>query len=496
MRQHSDKLAHSIGIGETSVAEIAIGKYIKNNYGIALAEHQQATLVCAIKKICNKFNYPDASALYLDMVDNVVTTQVMELLIDEITVGETYFFRDSKQMALLRNKLLPELIQNKQQQQNKTLRIWSAGCSSGDELYSVAIILRELIADISEWNIHLVGTDINLVLIQQALAGKYSHHALRKVDNTIASRYFSRSGDSYQLTSEIMQMAKFSYLNLIDDYYPSFINEINNIDLILCRNVFIYFSEPTIRDVLNKITQCLTESGVLMLGASDYWGENISGLEKLVADDVCYFQRGVLTLNDIIEAINPDKKKYTANTTHSVTGNRLNAEGEQEIISEVTNEDAQIKLDKSDKLIQVFEQQHSKDSINAIVEASQQLATAGKVDEAIASCKKALEIDEMDINCNYLYGQLLAEKNLTEEAVSVFKKIVYLAPKMPEAHYYLGVLSFRNGNKDRAIKHMMNTVTLAKQKASDAQVLNESNMTYSRLAEIVEHEITIYSEIR
>ena len=67
---------------------------------------------------------------------------------------------------------------------------------------------------------------------------------------------------------------------------------------------------------------------------------------------------------------------------------------------------------------------------------------------------------------------------------------------MPEAHYYLGVLSFRNGNKDRAIKHMMNTVTLAKQKASDAQVLNESNMTYSRLAEIVEHEITIYSEIR
>ena len=155
-------------------------------------------------------------------------------------------------------------------------------------------------------------------MIQQALAGKYSHHALRKVDNTIASRYFSRSGDSYQLTSEIMQMAKFSYLNLIDDYYPSFINEINNIDLILCRNVFIYFSEPTIRDVLNKITQCLTESGVLMLGASDYWGENISGLEKLVADDVCYFQRGVLTLNDIIEAINPDKKKYTANKNNAI----------------------------------------------------------------------------------------------------------------------------------------------------------------------------------
>ncbi len=180
----------------------------------------------------------------------------------EITVGETYFLRDPGQWHLLRSRLLPDLLAR----HGRPLRIWSAGCASGEEAYSAALVLHQLGA---AGRAQIVGTDISRPALARARRAEYSDWALRNVPEDVVRLYFRRSGRRYDLVPWVRGQVGFRYLNLAEDAPGASDAGMGQMDLILCRNVLIYFDEKTVVRVVKRLLESLSEGGSLMLGASD-----------------------------------------------------------------------------------------------------------------------------------------------------------------------------------------------------------------------------------
>ncbi|MBD2608420.1 protein-glutamate O-methyltransferase CheR [Scytonema hofmannii FACHB-248] len=215
--------------------------------------------------------------------------QEWQQLVLLLTNLESYFFRDKEQFKLLRDRILPELIQSKEH--NKTLRICSAGCSNGEEPLSLAILLKELIPYPEQWNLMILGVDINQEALKKAKQGIYTPWSLRSIDPEIRERYFLHFNNQYYLDMQIKQMVKFKYVNLVKDYFNEH-NEMINLDLIICRNVFIYFEKSAIAKVLDKFNQILQPSGYLIAGHTELFAQDLSHFEtKLFPESLVYIKK-------------------------------------------------------------------------------------------------------------------------------------------------------------------------------------------------------------
>jgi chemotaxis protein methyltransferase CheR len=187
-----------------------------------------------------------------------------DALVAELTIGETYFQRDASQFELLRRRILPELLSVTGDA--RPIRAWSAGCASGEEPYSIAMVLDELGAlDRAD----IVGTDIARPRLADAQRAVYSRWSLRTVPDDLRDRYFRERGRYYELAPRIREKVDFRYLNLAEDRFPSLSAGIWGMDLILCRNVLIYFDRETVRRVARRLIETLSEDGFLVMGASD-----------------------------------------------------------------------------------------------------------------------------------------------------------------------------------------------------------------------------------
>jgi len=207
----------------------------------------------------------------LYMLSSQATTDPLwQRLVDLITIGETYFFRNKDQFRVLQDTILPQMIAERRQQNARFLRIWSAGCSTGEEPYSIAILLRELIPDIDGWNINIVGTDLKMANLEFARKAVYRDHSFRmETRSDIKDKWFTPNGRHYELRPEVRRMVTYGPLNLINDEYPTIQNGMMNFDLIVCRNVTIYFEEAVTRQVVKRFHQTLTDNGWLMVGHAE-----------------------------------------------------------------------------------------------------------------------------------------------------------------------------------------------------------------------------------
>ena len=170
--------------------------------------------------------------------DGAAGRRERELLITQFTTGESYFFRDQGQFDLIRQKLLPELIERRAKE--RTLRIWSAGCAGGEEPYSLAMLVLELASGLAGWNVLILGTDINGEALHKARQGEYREWSFRALDAQRKQHYFVRHGDRWRIGPQLRDMVSFRSLDLVRDHFPDPEAGFERFDLILCRNVFIY----------------------------------------------------------------------------------------------------------------------------------------------------------------------------------------------------------------------------------------------------------------
>jgi chemotaxis protein methyltransferase CheR len=199
------------------------------------------------------------------------TSNLRRKVIEAITTNETSFFRDTAPFELLRNKLIPDLIDRRGKNGARiALRIWSAACSTGQEAYSTAIVLKELLGDLARYDIRILGTDISNKVVAQASYGEYSRLELeRGLPRESLERHFTVSGERWKVRDEIRALATFRTMNLLEPFsFPQ------PFDIIFCRNVAIYFTESDKAKLFQNLGRCLAKDGCLIIGST----ESISGL--------------------------------------------------------------------------------------------------------------------------------------------------------------------------------------------------------------------------
>jgi chemotaxis protein methyltransferase CheR len=193
----------------------------------------------------------------------------MQALANLITTNETYMFREYEQLEAFADHCLPELLSAKESRGDHTLRIWSAGCASGEEAYTLAIILREVFPQSQFWNCEIVATDIDQNVLNQAARARYGSRSVHEVPAEYLTRHFIASGDSYVVRPGTASLVKLAHLNLHD---RAAMRTMKNFDFIFCRNVLIYFDDRSRKMVVDHFYNALNRGGFIFLGHSESVG--------------------------------------------------------------------------------------------------------------------------------------------------------------------------------------------------------------------------------
>jgi chemotaxis protein methyltransferase CheR len=184
-------------------------------------------------------------------------------LMDLLTINETTFFRNKPQFELLSTVVLPELLARKKREGDKRLRIWSAGCSSGQEPYSIAITALEAISFPDLWDIKILASDLSLRMLEIAQSGAYEEQQLRGLDNARRENYFTDVNGEYRISDRVKRLITFDYHNLKHD------NGVRGFDIIFCRNVMIYFDQPGCARLVERFANSLVMGGYLFIGHAE-----------------------------------------------------------------------------------------------------------------------------------------------------------------------------------------------------------------------------------
>ena len=245
-------------------------RYIQEICGISLDDSKRYLVETRLGNILSEAGAANFSELFYKAKADI-SYRLRGKIIEAITTNETSFFRDTSPFELLRHKLIPELIDRRGKSGIRVpIRIWSAASSTGQEAYSTAIVIKELLGDLSRYDIRILGTDISNKVVAQASYGEYNRLELeRGLPSESISRHFVASGDRWKVRDEIRAMATFRTMNLLEPFsFPV------PFDIIFCRNVAIYFTEPDKKRLFHNLTRYLAKDGALMIGST----ESISGI--------------------------------------------------------------------------------------------------------------------------------------------------------------------------------------------------------------------------
>jgi len=235
--------------------------YIFDLCGIYISDNKKYLIENRLAKILTE-NKLSSFEEYLKLIKVSNNGNDHSRLIDAITTNETYFFREPEQLNILINEILPKISNQKSEHDN--IRIWSSACSSGEEPYTISMMLKKKSFNLSRYQIY--GSDISEGVLSSAKKGEYSSYSVRNIPEAYLKKYFTSNGNSFVLDSSIKESITFKRINVID---INNIKLIRGIDVIFCRNMLIYFNTKSKQKVISHLYDCLNPGGYLFVGSSE-----------------------------------------------------------------------------------------------------------------------------------------------------------------------------------------------------------------------------------
>ena len=246
-----------------------LSDFLESQMGLHFPKERWRDLEGGVVAAARDFDLRDAESCARWLISAPLARNHIEVLASHLTVGETYFFREQRSLEVLEEQILPELLHSRIGAEQH-LRIWSAGCCTGEEPYSIAMLLDQQIPDPKACNLTLLATDINPRFLRKAAQGVYGEWSFRGTPGWMRERYFRKRRDGrYALLPQIRRRVTFSYLNLADDVYPSLLNNTNAMDVILCRNVLMYFTAERAKQVAEGLYRSLVDGGWLIVSPAE-----------------------------------------------------------------------------------------------------------------------------------------------------------------------------------------------------------------------------------
>jgi chemotaxis protein methyltransferase CheR len=248
--------------------------FLKARSGLALTSEKRYLVESRLSPLCRRFEMDTLSQLVTALKGGRMAS-LENAVIEAMTTNETFFFRDKGPFDLFRNVLLPRYLTARAS--SRRLRIWCAAASTGQEPYSLAMLLNEAASRLAGWQVEIVATDISTEVLQKAKAGVYNQFEVQRgLPIQLLVKYFKQTGDQWQISQQIRSMVDYRPLNLIKDF-----GHLGTFDIVYCRNVLIYFDKPTKADVLRRLGNVMAPDGALLLGAA----ETVIGLTEALAPD-------------------------------------------------------------------------------------------------------------------------------------------------------------------------------------------------------------------
>jgi chemotaxis protein methyltransferase CheR len=253
-----------------------ISGLIKNGSGLVLTADKGYLLESRLGPVAHKYGHANLDAL-IAALRLSPRGQMLTDVVEAMTTNESFFFRDGKPFDMFRTKFLPEILERNAA--TRTLRIWCAAASTGQEPYSLAMLLTEEAKKLEGWNCQILATDLSNEALDRARSGIYTHFEVQRglaIQRLI--KFFEKQGELWQIKPDIRNMVQYRQFNLLHDPRP-----FGRFDVVFCRNVLIYFDQPTKTQVLNSISTVMDKDGILLLGGAEtVFG--ISDMFKPVAD--------------------------------------------------------------------------------------------------------------------------------------------------------------------------------------------------------------------
>jgi chemotaxis protein methyltransferase CheR len=248
--------------------------FLKARSGLALTAEKRYLVESRLSPICRRFELDTLSGL-VGALKSGRKSGLETAVIEAMTTNETFFFRDKGPFDLFRDVLLPRYLSARAS--TRRLRIWCAAASTGQEPYSLAMLLNEAAPRLAGWQVQIVATDISTEVLERAKAGIYNQFEVQRgLPIQLLVKYFKQNGDQWQITPQIRSMVDYRPLNLIKDF-----GHLGTFDIVYCRNVLIYFDKPTKTDVLHRLANAMAPDGALLLGAA----ETVIGLTDVLSPD-------------------------------------------------------------------------------------------------------------------------------------------------------------------------------------------------------------------
>jgi chemotaxis protein methyltransferase CheR len=462
-------------------------KFVEERMGLHFPKERFRDLERGLFSAAKEFGYKDACSYLAWLLSTPLSHSQIEMLASHLTVGETYFYRDKGSFEALREHVLPGLIQSRRGKEQR-LRFWSAGCATGEEAYSIAMLLDNIIPDIKDWSITILATDINPHFLKSAAEGVYREWSFRSAPLWVKERYFTKTKDGFEVLPRIREMVSFAYHNLVDDPYPALINNTSAMDIIFCRNVLMYFSRKRTKEVVRHLNRCLTDNGWLVISPVEHFHAASSLFKVVKFPGATLYKKAkhedVKTplAGTVIETPTPKWGDAISQLLHDIAPAKEERAGSPYEELSLCKGPGETAL--SGENLPLLPQEDNAEA--SMVLQARSAADRGRLSDALELCEKAIGADKLNPSLHYLYATVLQESGRSAEAAASFKRAIYIDQDFVIAHFALGHLMHRQGRYKEAGRHFENACSILKSYGQDDILPESEGISAGRLIEIIQ----------
>ncbi|MEA3465215.1 MAG: CheR family methyltransferase [Thermodesulfobacteriota bacterium] len=499
----------------TIAQQQAVSDFIHQRFGLFFSPPRFADMVRALDKATEETGLDNIAAYVRWLLSQQLSDKQLEPLITNLTIGETYFFRDSALFSGLERVVFPEIVQRG----TKQVRIWSAACSTGEEAYSLAMLLDQVGSFPDGWQVDLYATDVNVKSLAKARAAIYSQWSFRGMDEAMKGRYFSPCGKHHwQLAESMRTKVQFSYLNLAQ--FPLIVGTggTHPFDVILCRNVLMYFSPERRAEILQKLTDMLSNNGWLVVSPSEVGLVNVEQLRVVDVNGMLMHrkmgqvskssakrrvgshnslhnspvlcQRNKPRVTCIVpQATTPSAAMKTKLSPSVVVSDKSITASPYDGLADawllVKQKDYRVAIKLLLALLAEDQSLQSGTQVETLLLLARCFANVGEVAEAQQWLEKALQLDRLNASAHYLLAIIYQEQGELDQVRKSLDQALYLDPDFIMATFSLGLLLHQGDEKEQGDKLLQRVLTLLSNMEGDTIIPESEGLSVSYLSQMV-----------
>lgn len=493
-------------------------KFVGQAMGLRYPEERIAELGRTMAALAREAGYADPDQYLSWLMSAPLSREQLDALAGALTIGETYFLRDPKSYHALTRQVLPELIARRRAA-DKTLRLWSAGCSSGEEPYTLAILLSRTIPDLATWNISLLATDINPRALERGRQGIYSRWSFRNAPHWLMEYFTSAERGRFAIVPRIREMVRFEHFNLAgEEPFPKAADG-EPFDIIFCRNVLLYFELGQIERAVARFHQALRGGGWLFVGPTEVDRTLQKGFSCRSFDGAIALQKGCGDDKEACEPPDPpspslrgparrpvpEPRRALPDATVSLPGKAEAAGLAPEPAGPAPTAphappEGPAERDFAAEAAAHYRAgryQRAAESVQRALEAGPQqaetvalgaraLANLGRFDEAREFCEQAIALNRLNAQNHYLLSIILEHQGDTDGAAAALKNVLFIDHDYLLAYFALGNLFRQAGNLRESERNFGNALKLLERRDPREILPETEGMTAGGLAQMIQ----------